>query len=537
MLEGTSPEEHMRHRPEDRAQDASAKIMAELQSMLEALESESSRRKKAEAGLREADQRYRSLVEQSPDAIVLHRAGTMEYLNPAAVRLFGAKRAGDLIGKSILERIHPDHRALVQSRIDRLLQGRRIQRKELKVIDMHGREVDVEATGALVKPGGAIQTILRDVSKRKRADEALRKSEARYRELVELLHEGILIVDPEGVVTFANPRIAEMFGYPLEDLIGQSLLSLADPENVEIVRHRIVRRKQNLRDSCEVSLFRKDGSRLYGSLQVSPLVDDRGGDVGSLASLVDITERKLAEERLRIYAENLKRSNEDLERFAYVSSHDLQEPLRTIVSFTQLLERKYRGQMGQEADEYIGYIVDAGKQMQALINDLLEYSRITTRARPSGTVDTEQVLQEVLASLQLQIEESRASVTHDPLPRVKADPSQLRQVFQNLVANAIKFRQAEEPLRIQVSARTAEGMAEFAVVDNGIGIEPQYFDRIFIIFQRLHGRERYPGTGIGLALCKRIVERHGGCIWVESEPGKGTAFHFTLPLADGPRTA
>ncbi len=529
MLEGTSPEEHLRNRPEDRAQEASAKLMAELQSMLQALESESSLRKKAEEGQRESVRRYRSLVEQSPDAIILHRAGTMEYLNPAAVRLFGAKKAGDLIGTSILERIHPDHRSLVQSRMNRLLQGKRIPRKELKLVDIHGREVDVEATGALVGPGGAIQTILRDVSRRKRADEALRKSEARYRELVELLHEGVVIVDPEEIITFANPRMAEMCGCPLRDLIGRSFLSLADAENAEAVRKSLGRRKRGMQGRCEVSLRRQDGSRLYVSLQASPMTDGRGRHAGSLVTLVDMSERKRAEERLRVYAENLKRSNEDLERFAYVSSHDLQEPLRTIVSFTQLLERRYKGQMGREADEYIDYIVDAGKRMQALINDLLEYSRVTTRGGEITESDSEMALEQAISNLRSQLEASGTAVTHDPLPAVLADPPQLVQVFQNLISNAVKYRREDEPPKVHVSAERRNGYVQFSVADNGIGIEPQYFDRIFVIFQRLHGREKYSGTGIGLAVVKRIVERHGGAIRVESEPGKGATFFFTLP--------
>jgi light-regulated signal transduction histidine kinase (bacteriophytochrome) len=200
-------------------------------------------------------------------------------------------------------------------------------------------------------------------------------------------------------------------------------------------------------------------------------------------------------------------------------------------SVAQLLERRYKGQMGAEADEYIRFTVDAGKRMQMLITDLLEFSRVTTRGSAMSMVDTERIITEVLANLQTKIEESGVAITCDPLPRVKADPSQLVQVFQNLVGNAIVFRREDGQPRIHISARQAGKMVQFSVADNGIGIEPQYFDRIFVIFQRLHGRERYPGTGIGLALCKRIIERHGGTIWVESEPGRGSTFYFTLPAA------
>ncbi|HZD42814.1 MAG TPA: ATP-binding protein, partial [Methanomicrobiales archaeon] len=239
--------------------------------------------------------------------------------------------------------------------------------------------------------------------------------------------------------------------------------------------------------------------------------------------------RKRVEESLKKYAENLKRSNEDLERFAYVSSHDLQEPLRAIVSYTQLLERRYKGQLGADADEYIHYIVDGGKRMQLLISDLLEFSRVTTRGSDLSRTNSEDVLQKALWDLKIPIEESGAEVTHDPLPSVLADESQLQQVFLNLIANAIKFHREGVPPKVHISARWKGGMWEYSVQDNGIGIEPEYYHKIFIIFQRLHGREQYSGTGIGLALVKRIIERHGGRIWVRSEPGKGSTFSFTLP--------
>ncbi|RPJ50372.1 MAG: GHKL domain-containing protein [Methanobacteriota archaeon] len=239
--------------------------------------------------------------------------------------------------------------------------------------------------------------------------------------------------------------------------------------------------------------------------------------------------RNRAEAALKEYADRLKRSNEDLERFAYVSSHDLQEPLRTIVTFTQLLERRYKGQMDKDADEYIGFIVEAGTRMQTLINDLLDFSRVSTRGGAFAIVDTEALLDQTLANLQTKIEDSGAEITRDPLPRVKADPSQLVQVFQNLIGNAIKFRREGVQPRIHLSARRTNGMVQFSVADNGIGIDPQYLGRIFVIFQRLHGRDKYPGTGIGLAITKRIVERHGGRIWAESEPGTGSIFYFTIP--------
>ncbi|HSN04486.1 MAG TPA: ATP-binding protein [Nitrospira sp.] len=225
----------------------------------------------------------------------------------------------------------------------------------------------------------------------------------------------------------------------------------------------------------------------------------------------------------------LARSNADLQQFAYVASHDLQEPLRMIASYTQLLARRYKGKLDADADDFIGYAVDGATRMQRLINDLLTYSRVTTQGKSFERVDCNQLLEGVLTNLRLAVEENRAVVTHDALPVVTADGGQLGQLFQNLIGNAIKFH-GEEPPRVHVSVELRNNEWQFAVRDNGIGVDPQYAERIFVIFQRLHNREDYPGTGIGLALCKKIVERHGGRIWVESPIGRGAVFYFTLPV-------
>jgi signal transduction histidine kinase len=247
----------------------------------------------------------------------------------------------------------------------------------------------------------------------------------------------------------------------------------------------------------------------------------------------DITERKKAEEALRIVTENLKRSNLELEQFAYVASHDLQEPLRMVTSYTQLIEQRYKGKLDADADEFIGYAVDGANRMRRLIDDLLSYSRVTRRGNPFKPTESQLALDVALKNLQMLIEENGAVVTHDQLPEVMADEGQLVQILQNLISNAIKFHSKETP-RVHVSAKhLQEAEYLFSVQDNGIGIDPQYFDRLFKIFQRLHTKEEYPGTGIGLALCKRIVERHGGRIWLESQPGKGTTTYFTLNNKNG----
>jgi light-regulated signal transduction histidine kinase (bacteriophytochrome) len=273
---------------------------------------------------------------------------------------------------------------------------------------------------------------------------------------------------------------------------------------------------------------RKDGTTFPVLVEDRLILDEKGCIKGIRCTVQDITERKRMEEALRKKTEELARSNEDLEQFAYVASHDLQEPLRMVTSYVQLLSKRYKAKLDADANEFIDFAVDGAVRMRKLINDLLTYSRVGTKGKELSPTDSEAVLAQSVNDLKVTIEENRALVTHDPLPTVMADNSQLEQLFQNLIGNAIKFRSSEPP-RIHLSAsRNGKGWV-FSVRDNGIGIAPEYSERIFIIFQRLHSRQEYPGTGIGLAICKKIVERHGGRIWVESDVGKGATFCFTLP--------
>jgi light-regulated signal transduction histidine kinase (bacteriophytochrome) len=266
------------------------------------------------------------------------------------------------------------------------------------------------------------------------------------------------------------------------------------------------------------------------------ILDDFDGEKAKVEAanaqlLREVAERRLAEEALEEKSLSLTRSNADLEQFAYVASHDLQEPLRMVSSYVQLFAKRYQGQVDEQADKYIRYAVDGAMRMQALIDGLLEYSRAGRQAEQPVRVSAESALDRALYNLRKVIEETGAMITRDPLPEILSDEAQLTQVFQNLIGNAIKFRRPEEASRVQVGCARRGPYFVFSVADDGIGIDPRHAERIFAIFQRLHTRGEYPGTGIGLAICKKVVERSGGEIWLESAPGKGSTFHFTLRAA------
>lgn len=336
-----------------------------------------------------------------------------------------------------------------------------------------------------------------------------------------------------------NGAIEEITGYSKDDFLFRKVKwkEIVVPEDQPLIFEKMEKAMTNPNISTELEyrIKNRDGETkwLWEILQRLPAGSRIPGETGKMQGIVrEITERKMAEEILKLKLDELARSNAELEQFAYVSSHDLQEPLRMIVSYLQLLQRRYQGKLDEKADKYIYFAVDGASRMQILINDLLEFSRVTTRAREPEPTDCETILNQVLSNLDLYIKENKAAVSHDPLPELVADNTQLAQVFQNLIVNGIKFHSEKAP-KIHISAEKKAKEWVFSVRDNGIGIDPQYSEKIFEVFKRLHKKEEYPGTGIGLAICKKIVERHGGHIWVESELGKSSIFYFTLPINPG----
>jgi PAS domain S-box-containing protein len=375
---------------------------------------------------------------------------------------------------------------------------------------------------------GAIES-LRDITERKSTEEALRESEKKYRVLFETAKDAIFLSDEAGTFVDVNSAASLSLGYSRDELLKMSNKDVdADPIGYETftkVRDGLMKEAV-----FEVNHKRKDGTLV--PVEISGKAIETDGSKIFLAIARDITERKRADEKLKQTLADLKRSNTDLEQFAYVVSHDLQEPLRMVTSYVQLLSRRYEGKLDADANDFIGFAVDGASRMQTLIHDLLTYSRVGTRGKPLTPTDCEDILEQVLANLKLTIEDNCAVVTHAALPIINVDASQLNQLLQNLIGNAIKFH-GDAPPHIHVSAEQKDGEWEFSVADNGIGIAPKFFDRIFVIFQRLHGRDEYSGTGIGLSVCKKIVERHGGRMWVESEPGQGATFYFTIPAKGG----
>lgn len=495
--------------------------------------------------LKESQKNYKTLFELSSTyTVLLGLDGIVKNFNKKTEEFAGMPRE-KLIGRRFTELDfvpEVEMHAHVE-RISKLIKGEPVEPYESKIIERNGKIHWIDVHSTLLKNGDIPSDILvscNDITERKKTEDAFKESEKKVKQIVETIGEVFWIIDPKMTeIIYISPAYEWLWGRTCKSLYDdpKSWIGAVHPEDRDRIIDKIWGKSSkvdNGRISTEYRIIRPDGKIVWVWMQAF-FIRDKSGEISRITGTVsDITGYKKVEGKIKILLEELKRSNQELQQFAYVTSHDLQEPLRTIASFTQLLERRYKGKLDEDADEFIGYIVDASVRMKQMIMDLLEYSRVGTKQEKYQPVCMELELNNVLANINDLIERSNAEITHDPLPAVFGDKGQLLSLFQNLITNAIKFRKEDKPPKIHISAAGDPEKDEyvFSIADNGIGIEEQYFDHIFTIFQRLHTRDEYQGTGIGLSIAKRIVERHVGRIWVESEFGKGSVFYFTIPMED-----
>ncbi|MEG4588686.1 PAS domain S-box protein [Microcoleus sp. MOSTC5] len=389
-----------------------------------------------------------------------------------------------------------------------------------------------------VKLNDGLAVTFRNITERKRAEIALRDSEERFRAIFEQAAVGIAKTALSGQFMRVNPGFCQIVRYAESELLQQNWQAITHPDDIEADREyvRSLLAGKIKTFSLEKRLICKDEAVRWANVTVSAMRDVKGTPQYLICAIEDISQRKLVQELLQAsldiqtrYAQELTRSNAELEQFAYVASHDLQAPLSTIAGYAQLLENRCHNQLDAQGNKFLRNIVNSCGRMQALIDDLLQYSRVGRSEKPFDVIDCNLVFEDACANLQLAIRQNQASVTKGDLPRVRGDSFQLLQLFQNLIGNAIKYRSSEAPM-VRVSASRQGDSWVFSVQDNGIGIAEQYHPRIFQIFQRLHTQKQYSGTGIGLAICQRIVDRHGGRLWVESELNRGSTFYFSIPI-------
>lgn len=509
-----------------------------------------------ETELRNQHERLKTILSSIRSSVIsTDTEGVIELVNPSAVKLLGwsekevVSRAFDDVVKFTDEANHTPLANLVHNVLS---ENAALERSNTTVVfNRDGVEVPVDLYAAPIHDAAGetigVITVFQDVTERRRADhERLHLTlllEAQRRRLQNILSnvpgivwESTFLDDGTSQrVDFVNSYAEKILGYTVQDWMETPdfMRSIIHPDDYPSAHDYV--RTQILEGSTSISLeFRclaKDGREVPIETHFIVLMNEAGNPAGTCGLMTDISERKKAQEDLAQYALDLQRSNEQLEQFAYVASHDLQEPLRMITSYLQLIERRYKEQLDADAGEFIAFAVDGASRMKSLINDLLAYSRVKTVVQDFAPFDSGIALKEALTNLEMTAADTKAQITHDTLPTINGNQAQFIQLFQNLISNALKFH-GDQPPQIHIGVTRKRGEWIFSVQDNGIGMERQYLDRIFIIFQRLHNKEEYPGTGIGLAICKKVVEHHGGRIWADSQPGAGTTFYFSIPVSN-----
>ncbi|MEE9466134.1 MAG: PAS domain S-box protein [Candidatus Neomarinimicrobiota bacterium] len=492
--------------------------------------------KRTEAIIRESEERFRRTFEQAAVGIAhVGPDGTFILLNQRFCDITGYTQ-DELLKLTFKEITHPEDLDAILVNVEQLLAGDiETFSMEKRYFRKDGGLVWVTLTVSLVsQPSGEPNyfiAVIEDITEHKQAEEALRKSEERVWTFIENIDDMVYFQGLDGSLSMLNAASAAITGYSLEAFAENPQLwqEIIHPEDLKIAE-RFFAEYPDGKPSFEVEyrLKSKNGDWKWIQSRMVGVTDGEDRYIGYNCIDRDITRRKQADEELRRYADELERSNRDLGQFAYAASHDLQEPLRNVSNFVGLLAKKYQGKLDADADEFISYVLDGTNRMQEMIRGMLTYSRVGTTGSQFEPVDCEQVIADITASLKLLITEHETELTHGTLPTVLADRVQIEQVFQNLIDNAIKFH-GPDPPRIDLKAERSGSEWIFSVADNGIGIESEFIEKVFEMFQRLHSRKQYSGNGIGLALCQRIIGRHGGRIWAESNLGSGSTFYFTLP--------
>jgi PAS domain S-box-containing protein len=506
-----------------------------------------------------SEARYRGLLEAAPDAmVVVNQSGAIVLLNVQAEKQFGYSR-DELVGQKVTniipegfaERLIADAtRSTAEALAQQMgmgieLSGRRKDGSEFPIEIMLSPLESAEGT--------LVTAAIRNISVREAAEEHLVQMESRYRGLLEAAPDAMVVVNQSGEIVLVNVQAEKQFGYSRDELVGHRVKSIipqgfAERLIADATRSVADALAQQIGTGIELSGRRKDGSEFPIEIMLSPLESADG--ILVTAAIRNISARKKSEEdnaelerrveertkELAVANQVLEQSNVELKQFAYVASHDLQSPLRSISGFVQLLQLEYQSKLDAQALDWIRRTVKSIEQMQTLIRDLLSYSRVDARSRPFTLIPFSDIVNDAISQLDSSIHDSGAQVTWDPLPEIMGDRSQLVQLVQNLIGNGLNYR-GDQPPRIHLCAKRGEMEWTFSVRDNGIGIDPKYHQQIFEIFKRLHDQKEYPGTGIGLAVCRRVVNRHGGRIWVESEPGHGSTFSFTIPEGTEPINA